>query len=351
PHGTDKKTVHEWMDQQVKAGKDYQESSPGYEELEEAIRLLSGTPSEPLALKQKNEGYSKLRTARLKRNIKEMVNSLSDIRYTPGFHSDSNDTQSQAELLNRVAYSWYVDRFIDTKIKKAVQWMAITPCGWLEICYRQIPGERDRKEIDCVPHSFFDVVMSGVPDSGDHQEAYTVTIIKDLPVYLAHALWPKHQHVLIPDRESPKGWRERIKEVYDAVFSEGPQKKTAQNPTVRMYYQYVLDLSINETKTEMKMGFEEGRPTPWSYIVPYVGQPIPKGYDENNTPIYRLATVEDARLFPGRRLIVGTDSVCIYDGPMFDWHGKVPLVKFCADSWPFGDFSMVHDTANIQDTI
>jgi hypothetical protein len=56
-------------------------------------------------------------------------------------------------------------------------------------------------------------------------------------------------------------------------------------------------------------------------------------------------------MFPGRRLHIFTDKDTIRDGPMFAWHGLVPLVKLCADSWPFGDFSMVHDVANIQEAV
>jgi hypothetical protein len=362
-----------WAKQQVDDGTEYLEMEPGYAQLEESIRIIAGTPAAPLAAKQSDGKYSKVQTNRLKRNLREMVNALSDIRYTPGYHSDANETQRQAELLNRVAYSWYVNRFIDRKIHKAVQWMSICPRGWLEICYRQIPGERGRRVIDVIPHSGMDVVMTGVPESGDHQEAYTVTIIKDLPVYLAHALWPEHQSKLRPDRETPRGWVEKIKgaakQILSDVFSNEPQAASAKNPTVRLYYQYVLDLSINTSGKTMKMGYVSqkqrtqnpsgGAPvetmvdveTPWSYDVPSVGQPIPTGYDTNGQAVYRLANEEDARIFPGRRLIVFSESETIYDGPMFDWHGKVPLVKFSADAWPFGEFSMVHDVANIHDTI
>jgi hypothetical protein len=354
----DKATVRAWSQRQVEDGKQYWESNPGYEQLEESIRILSGRSDERLAAKQKNGQYSKLQTNRLKRNLREMVNALSDVRFTPGYHSDANEWQGQATLLNRMAASWYIDRFIDRKIKGAVQWMAISPCGWLEIQYRQIPGERGMQEIDCIPHAAFDIVMTGVPESGDHQEAYTVTIIKDVPVFLAHAMWPDDQDKLTPDRESPRGWVEKIKDVFDQVFSEGPQKATAKNPTVRLYYQYVLDLSVNRSGAEMKMGFAKNPQsgvadveTPWSYTVPSVGQMRKNGYDQNGTPTFQPAEVKHCRMFPGRRLIVFTERDSIYDGPSFDWHGKVPVVKLCADQWPFADFSMVHDVAPIHEAV
>lgn len=351
-YGTDKKTIQTFCINQVRDGRDYASAEPGAAQLEESIRILTGRPDEKLAAKQRDGRYSSLSTNRLKRNIREMVNALSDIQWTPGFHSDSNDTQGQAELLNRVGYSWFVDRFIDLKIKKGVQWMAICPRGWLEICYRQLPGERGKSEIDLIPRSAFEVVMTGVPESGDHQEAYTVTIIKDMPVYLAHATWPDDTTKLVPDRETPNGWVEKAKTVFDSVFSGTPEKATAKNPTVRLYYQYVLDLSVNRTGSPVKIGYDkDGKETPWSYIVPPVGGMIKSGYDSNGTPVYKAATHDQARLFPNRRLIVFTEKDTIYDGPAFDWHGKVPLVKLSADSWPFGDFSMVHDVSSIHNTV
>lgn len=360
------KDVHQFLTQAVSDGSEFMQQSPGFTQLEESIRLLSGAPTDDLQKLQKN-GYSKVQTSRLKRDLREMVNSLSEVRWIPGYHAENKSQNKAADNLNKYGENWYYTTFADLKIRKGLQWMAISPCGWLEVGYRQIPG-KNKRIIDLIPHSAFDVVMTGVPESGDFQEAYTVTIIKDLPVYLAHALWPDFQRDLQPDRETPRGWLEKIREgakaVVADVFSQPPDKSTAKNPTCRLYYQYVIDLSINRTKSEMKMGYEkrvvkeQGMPdrtelveTPWSYTVPYVGQPVPKRRDASGEVVYKIASEEDARIFPGRRLLVGNEQKLFYDGPMFDWHGSVPLVKFAADSWPFGEFSMVHDLAPMQEAI
>jgi hypothetical protein len=357
------KEIREWSMQQVSDGRAYQESSPGFEQLEKSVQLLAGRPSSALA-KLQQDGYSMVHTNRLKRNLREMVNSLSEIRWQPGFSSQDAAVHGAIDTLNKVGNWWYSSQFIDLKIKRAIQWVAISPGGWLEVCYRQIPGSRGRRVIDVIPRSWFDVVMTGVPESGDYQEAYTVTIIKDFPMYLAHATWPEHQARLLPDRETPNGWWERLRdkaaEVAHDVFSDTPQRETAHNPTVRLYYQYVIDLSINRTGRTMQVGYRKGRdgilaPTEWSYDVPSLGTPILSGLrDAMGTPQYKMATDEDARIFPGRRLIVCAENLIdapLYDGPSFDWHGMAPLVKLGADSWPFGDFSMVHDMANVQETI
>ncbi len=351
-YGAGKMEVQTWQKEQIEDGLRYFESSPSYQQLQESIRILSGQPTDKLAQKQEQIGYSTLHTNRIKRNCREMVTSLSDIRFTPGYHSDANEYQGVATTMNRVAASWYADRFIDVKIKKSIQWMAITPSTYMELMYRVLPGERNRVEIDLVPHSCFDVIQTGVSESGELQESYTVTIIRNLPVYLAHSIWPDDTEKLIPDQESPVGWREKAIAVVTDVFSSGTEKRTARNPTVRLYYTYVLDLSVNKSGSTKKMGYaKDGSETPWSYDVPSVGQMIPAGYDAGGTPIFRAAKNEDCRLFPGRRLLVSTETECIYDGPMWDMHGKVPLVKMSSDSWPFADFSMIHDGANMQDAI
>ncbi len=360
--------VHEWAKGQVKNGQDYQESSPGFKQLEDSIRILTGEPSSELAEKQDKQKYTKLKTKRIKRNLREMVNSLSEVRYNPGFHAKNKDMHDFANTLNNVGSYWWSDSFADLALKKALQWAAICPCGYLEICYREIPGERGEQRIDLIPMSWFDVVMSGVPENGDFQQAYTVTLIKDLPIYLAHALFDKWTEKIKPDRETPKGWIERIKEKIENaiqdVFSTEPERRTAKNPTCRVYYQYVLDLSINKSGKTMKMGYEKVNekiadgvyrdreiPMPWSYDVPSLGEMVISGYDSIGQPMYQPATAKQARIFPGRRLIIFTNEDTIYDGPMFDWHGKVPIIKIGADSWPFGDFSMMYDVTDVHDAI
>lgn len=354
-------SVHSWMKRQVESGQKQLEMNPGFEQLEESIRLLSGAPSEEL-LKRQKSGYSKLQTSRLKRDLREMVNSLSEIRFNPAYTAGDKTQEKSAHVLNSYGSYWYSASFADLKIRKALQWMAITPRGWLEICYRYVPGRNERL-IDLIPHSYFDVVMTGVPESGDYQEAYTVTIIKDLPVYLAHSLWPDYQSDLVPDKEGPRSWIDKVKDkavgVVADVFAATPDKVAVEDPRCRLFYQYVIDLSINRSGKTMKMGYEKRTvdgveiqvETPWSYDVPSVGEPIVKGRDANGEVVYKIATEEDARIFPGRRLLVGNESKLFYDGPDWNWYGGVNLVPFSADSWPFGEFSMVHDLAPMQEAI
>jgi hypothetical protein len=358
PFGSDPKAIATWAAQQVTDGIEFQKTEPGYKDLEESIRILSNDPDEYLALKQQDKRYTRVRTNRLKRNLREMVTSLSDIRYAPGFHAGANEWQAQAGVFNKLGASWYVDRFIDIRIKEAVQWMAISKRGWLELCYRRIPGERNRANIDAIPMPDCDVVMTGVPASRDFQEAYTVTLIKDLPVYLAHSLFPDDTAKLIPNKETPQGWRERIRQAFNDVFAPGPELSTAKNPTCTLYYTYVNDFSIHRGSTPKKMGYEKGEDgreieTPWSYTVPPLGGGIPVGRLADGTVTYRKALREDCRLFPGRRLIITseTSDTPLYDGPMFEWHGRVPLIRLTGDSWPFGDYSMVHDVAPIHEAV
>lgn len=99
PTGANLSEVFEWSKRNWEEGQGYLQSEPGYDQLEESIRLLSGLPANKLKMKQDRLNYSRLYTSRLKRNLREMVNSLSEIRYNDGFSSDNNDIAAQAELL------------------------------------------------------------------------------------------------------------------------------------------------------------------------------------------------------------------------------------------------------------
>jgi hypothetical protein len=114
---------------------------------------------------------------------------------------------------------------------------------------------------------------------------------------------------------------------------------------------YIIDLSINTTDREIPMG-EPG--ASWSYTVPYIGQDIPVGMDpRTNQMTYRKANETDARLYPYRRLLISTDTCCMYDGPGFDWHGMFPGVPFSMDDFPWEGlgFSLTRDGYEIQKAI
>src|SRR5439155_11477038 len=121
------------------------------------------------------------------------------------------------------------------------------------------------------------------------------------------------------------------------------------SPVLDVYNCYVLDTSLNMTDHPIPMGDPD---TSWHYTVPPLNSDIPTGsYTSTGQPVYRKATERDAMLYPMRRLMVATDHCVIYDGTSKWFHGKVPLIKFQLDDWPweFLGFPVLHDTMQIQE--
>jgi hypothetical protein len=93
--------------------------------------------------------------------------------------------------------------------------------------------------------------------------------------------------------------------------------------------------------------------TTWFYKVPSIGQPIFGGM-RNGLPFMRPATVEDCRVYPNLRLLITSPGIDrpMYDGPAFDWDGKIPIIQYVVDDWawePLGR-SLVGDVGSIEST-
>src|SRR5512146_2162514 len=93
--------------------------------------------------------------------------------------------------------------------------------------------------------------------------------------------------------------------------------------------------------------------TSWFYEVPSVGSEIFGGI-QGGQPFYREATPEDCRVYPQLRLIITAKGVDVpmYDGPAYDWHGKMPPVQYTVDDvpWEPGGRSLVEDVGSIEET-
>jgi hypothetical protein len=63
---------------------------------------------------------------------------------------------------------------------------------------------------------------------------------------------------------------------------------------------------------------------------------------------------EDCRVYPQLRLIITAAGVStpMYDGPAYDWHGKIPIVPYVVDDvpWEQGGRSLVQDVGSIEET-
>ena len=345
-----------WLNETVEEGQAWLKSQRGFTDFRKSLDTLSGMDTSTVSAASYR---SKLNPNPLKRNVREVIGALAKLRPMWGYHSDNKAYSEQAEMFNLVTRAWYLESMADRKIREALQWAAATNRGWVRPVYRRTMYGTGTGDITLLTYGSPSVLPVQLPTSNDWQSAYVVTILDEMPVAMTHGMFPMFQDRLRPSssrywymndgvRKAAQGnWIQR-------AFGRAPRKagdSALSELVVPMRYTYIIDLSINTTDKPIPMG-EPG--SSWSYTVPFKGQRIPMGRDtKTGVELYREANENDARLYPGRRLIISSDVCICYDGPSFDWHGMFPGVSFCVDDWPWEPigFSLVRDGFDLNEAI
>ena len=347
-----------WINSSTEEGQLWLRAQRGFGDFRKSLDILSGIDTSPAVADYR----SKVSTNRLKRNVREVVGTMAKLRPMWGYHSDNQSYADNAQMMNLTSRAWYLRTFADLKIKEALQYAAATGRGWACPLYRRRAYGTGHGDISIFTYGAPCILPNQLPASGDWQEAYVVHRMDEMPVAMAHGMFPAFQDRLMPAssrywymsdgiRKASQGnWLSRAFGKVRGSLS-GASTDQLTELLVPTRYSHILDLSINRTKYSIPMG-EPG--ASWSYTVPYVGQDIPVGMDiRTNQMSYRKATETDARLYPYRRLMISSDSCVMYDGPQFDWHGMFPGVSFSLDSFPWEPlgFSIVRDGYEIQHAI
>lgn len=344
-----------WLDESVQEGQAWLKSQRGFPDFQKSVSIISGKDVGPL----RAEYRSKVNTARLRRNVREVVGSLSKLRPMWGYHSDNSAYKAQANMFNQVSRAWYLESFADLSILEALQYASVTARGWVRPIYRRDMFGTGKGDIRLLTYGSPCILPVQLPASGDFQSAYTVTILDEMPVAMAHGMFPLFQDKLRPSSSrywyANDGVRKAAQgNIIQRIFGRNPRASGAEGLSdllVPVRYSYVIDLSVNTTKSPIPMG-EPG--ASWAYTVPFIGQQIPTGRDlATGQPTFRVANENDARLYPYRRLLISSDQCIMYDGPAFDWHGMFPAMSFTVDAWPWEPlgFSLMHDGFEVQEAI
>jgi hypothetical protein len=331
------------------------QSQRGSKDFLKAFRTIAGQdidlPSQ--------EYRSRLNPNRLKRNMREIIGAMSKIRGLWGYKSDNHLYDKNSLMLNKVTRALYLEQAWDIDIGDALAWAGTTCSGYARPRYRRDYAGSGEGSIVLDTYGASSILPVQLPRNNDLQRAYMVTIMDEMPIFEAHAMFPKYQHRLRPSaarywyandaiRKASQGnW---LRRAFGSLKRKGDAYEQS-DLLIPIRYTYIIDLSINTTDAELPMGDPAAS---WHYKVPHLGQRIPTGYDLIRKEItYREANETDARLYPKRRLMISTDNVMLYDGPAFDWHGQVPIVRFGMDDWPWEPigFSLVHDGYEINEAI
>lgn len=343
-----------YLNEACQEGANWNKSQRGYSDWQKGLEIIAGRIAQDKVLQYR----SQLTGNRLKTNIRVTVEGLSAIRPWGGFRS-YDAYQKQAAFMNSTTRALYLNGFWDQSIKEALQWASVANTGYLRPVYRRNMGGRGHGDIILDSFGQPSVLSVQMPANGDMQQAYATTLLDEKPIWMAHGMFPDFQDRLKPT--SSKYWY--ASEIRGAAVANN-QRRPWWNPFRRQQvtgnelsdclipirYTTINDLSINTTGQTIPMG-EPG--SPWAYDVPSFNADIPVKKNEDGTTETRKATINDARMYPFRRLIISSESCVLYDGPAFNWHGELDLIPFCLDKWPWEPmgFSLTHDGGPMQDAI
>lgn len=344
-----------WLNECTEEGQAWLKTQRGSSDMRRALDTLAGRDT---GSKSAATYRSQVNPNRLKRNVREVVGTLAKLRPIWGYHSDNAAYKEEANMFNKVTRAWYLESMADRSVREALQYAAATCRGWIIPMYRREMYGQGKGEIKLFTYGAPCVLPTQLPSSGDWQSAYTMTLLDEMPVAMAHGMFPSFQDRLRPS--SSRYWYQNdgvrqaargnfLQRIFRRNVMKGDAGLTELLVPVRRTW--VIDLSINTTGAPIPMG-EPG--SSWAYTVPFVGQEIPAGIDlKTGQPTFRKATETDARVYPYRRLLISTDQCVMYDGPGFDWHGMFPGVSFCMDDYPWEPlgFSLVHDGFDLNEAI
>ncbi len=332
-----------WVDEQIEEGEGFLEGQSCYKNLAANLRVFDGI--------FRDKSRSNLVTNELKYDIRKFCETLAEVREIAGYGSDIPAFKQFAEMLTKVSKAVYLESDFPFQILKVLQYASVMGVGYLWPKVRADEYGYGERKMVFEALGLLDVVPVQMPKSNDVQDAYAVTVYDYMPVAEANGRFPLFQGQL--QTVGPRSYKTQVQARrldYAERYRYGEQGRNFGNLYTEIRYTFVRDLRINDTGFELPMG-DLG--TSWFYKVPHLGQEIFGGF-RNGQPAMRPATVEDCRVYPNLRLIItslGLDRP-MYDGPTFDWDGKMPVIQYTVDDWawePLGR-SLVGDVATIEST-
>jgi len=337
-----------WLAEAFQEGTRFLKGQRAYEDLDRAIDMIAGLDDDRVP-----DSLSSVYSNRLKRQLREVVATMANLRPLWGYVSDNEEYKDHAEVLNKLVYAWWLNTFADRSIRQAIQWACIST-GYVSPVWDRDFWVTGRGDIKLNVYGPRDILPIQIGRDHDLQKAYAVIIQEEVPLARCRVIYPEYADRIKPDRDSPSWFTRRIRKavpkfaspVFDSLFGE-KEEVTTSGPIVDVFNTYILDHSINKTDKPIRMG-DPG--TSWEYEVPFLGQDIPAGKTLRGDIVYRKATPSDCMLYPLRRLMTATRTVVFRDGTSPWWHGKVPLVRFTVDDWPneYLGFSLVRDVHSLQ---
>ncbi len=344
-----------WLRETVQLGESWLKGQLAYRSIQEAKALILGSRDVG-----PNAEVSRLQIKRAKRQIRELVSIMANLRPTASNKSDNPKLYDTATALNKIDKAWWFNTFADRAFKDSFQAAAVTGTVYVEHGWDTDLLGYKRGDVFTGVYAADEVLLINPPKDHDLQRCYAVITKQRVPIHILHARYPLRAHEISPDY-GVEGYTQQgldyvqsfmsspLRHLYGSGnFTDSPAPDDIF-PTVDVYTATINDLSINLTGSDIRMG-EPG--TSWEYTVPSLGSDIATGLKGwEGVPTYRKATADDARIYPLRRKIVATSTKILYDNTAEWWHGSVNLARFSFDDWwceALG-FPLTRDVVSIEE--
>jgi hypothetical protein len=343
-----------WLRETIQTGLAWQRGQTAFSSITESKRMIFAGTKDVLP-----KGQSSIRIPRAKRQIRELVSIVANLKPTASNKSDNEQFYEQAEILNKLDRAWWYNTFADRRFRSSFQAAAVTGTSYVGHAWDPDLRGYGRGDIRTDVYAADEVFLINPPKDHDLQRCYAVVMKSKVPLHLVQKAYPLRAHEIVADYGVAAYTNQGVE--YVQSFMSSPLKSLSGKfgdpstdpsdiwPAVDLYELYILDLSINLTDRDVMMGTPGSS---WEYKVPSYGSDLQTGTNGwEGLPLTRKATMQDALLYPLRRRMVATSTIILEDGSSPWWHGNVPLARFSFDDWwseALG-FPLTHDVASIEE--
>lgn len=330
------KDVLSWIQEQVNEGENFLQNQHGYNDIDKGISYIMGDQKQKL----KGPNLANYQSNRLAKVTNDIVSALTDMKPIFNYRTHNESYYDQAEVLNRLATSWWLNNFIDLKFGMGIELAIPAGASYLQFIWNP-ELNYGQGDLDLIPRDCRDVLPIRPTNSFSIQDSLGVIIRSVETIYHLRQKFPNRRDELVADadvafyqpRQSTFGRAASavLSPVHRQLKKQGVQS-SFRVPGKQVYTCYIHDDSVNESNSVKRIGYgPEGEKYTWSYEV----RP-------------------GESLYPRGRYIVATNDLVLYDGPNPYWHGLFPIVKVPMDlSFVFPDSflskSILADLIPLQD--
>src|SRR5688572_4045508 len=227
----------------IARGLDFLRGQPAYADIDKGRGIVHAMETYDEAIPDK---LSHVRVPRIKRQIKEIVATLSNLRPTVDYTSNNpSQYESQANVLNKLYRAWYFNEEVDRAIRKALQYAATEGTGYLYLTWEK-PLRAKVGRIVVTPLGSLSYIPFQQSLNNKIQDAEVGIVCTEIPLAKARRLY--HKPNLQPTNNTATNLvKGSVMELVTNVLSPylraaGPNRKRTANgntPTVNIYHLYI----------------------------------------------------------------------------------------------------------------